>query len=287
MKNKVERIINRINSSDAIILEGAISVLSALYSDSAKILKIILKQAVNNKNTQKILTAAKAKKIETEFFSPDEIQKLEEYINNTGLYSIGKTHGGIIAVTLKREFLSPKELLLTLPEKQRRISIAIIEGIEDPYNLGYAARALYTQGIDALILPERDFGFSESTIEKASTGTFSKMPVAVFDKNINAKLDLINLLKRENFRIYCIDKKAPANFSSKVGDIFSVKFSDRTVFIIGGEKRGISKDFLRNADEIVRIPYAKNFAHSLAAQTAATVVSYEIHRQRISEKTKL
>ncbi|MCL1857880.1 MAG: hypothetical protein FWF92_01425 [Oscillospiraceae bacterium] len=285
MKNKAENIINQINSSNAIILEGAISVLSALFSDNSNILKIILKQGVENKNIQKILNAAKRKNIETEYFSPGEMQEFEENINNTGLYSIGKTHGGIIAIASKRKFLSPKELISQLPENQKYISVAIIEGIEDPYNLGYAARALYTQGIDGLILPERDFGFSESIIEKASTGTFSKMPVAVFSNNknnkkdINAKINLINLLKNAKFKIYCIDKKIPANSKIKISDIFDVKFDDRTVFIIGGEKRGISRDFLNNAGEIVKIPYAKDFSHSLAAQTAATVVAYEIHRQ--------
>jgi len=281
--NKIQRIINQINSSDAIILEGAISVLSALSSDdpnNSNILKIILKQGTENKNIQKILTAAKIKKTEIEIFSPDEMREFEDRINNTGLFSIGRTHGGIIAIASKRKFLSPEKLISVLPKAPEYASIAIIEGIEDPYNLGYAARALYTQGVDGLILPERDFGFSESIIEKASTGTFSKMPVAVFSKDITAKTDLIDLLKCENFRIYCIDKKAAVNSKIKISDIFGVKFADRTVFIIGGEKRGISKDFLNNADEIVKIPYAKDFSHSLAAQTAATVVSYEIHRQR-------
>jgi len=255
--------INQINNN-AIILEGAISVLSALDSEYSKILKIIIKQGVSNRNTQKILSAAKTKKIKTEFFSSDEIQELARK------YFIGKTHGGIIALTEKRRYLSPEDL--TAQNK----TIAIIEGIEDPYNLGYAVRALYTQGIDGLIIPERDFGFSESIIEKASTGTFYKMPVAVFSNN---KLELIKLLKANNFKIYCINHKAPAGAKIEVRDIFDVKFADRAVFIIGGEKRGISKDFLNNADEIVKIPYAKDFSHSLAAQTAATIVAYELHRQ--------
>ena len=277
MNNKTKSIINQINSSDAIILEGAISVLSVLSSDNSQVLKIILRRGAENKNTRKVLDAAKIKNIEVEVFSPEELRELEENISKAGLYSIGGTHGGIIAISKKRKFLSPRELLYNLKTLELA-TIAIIEGIEDPYNLGYAARALYTQGTDALILPERDFGFSESTIEKASTGTFSKMPVAAFE--IFAKTDLINLLKSEKFKIYCIDKKASANSTAKISDIFDVKFADKTVFIIGGEKRGISKDFLSNADEIVKIPYAKKFPHSLAAQTAATIVSYEIHRQR-------
>ena len=296
---KIEQIINQIHSSDAIILEGAISVLSVLSSDDSnnngfRILKIILPFDEDNKNAKKILKAAKTKNLEAdkiEFFSPEQMRELENILNDTGIYQnkIGRTHGGIIAITSKRKFLTPRELIYSL-KPSRAVSVAIIEGIEDPYNLGYAARALYTQGIDALILPERDFGFSESIIEKASTGTFSKMPTAVFSNDINisdksdinSKIELINFLKSENFRIYCIDKKIPASLKAEISckNIFDVEFSDRTVFIIGGEKRGISKDFLNNADEIVSIPYAKNFSHSLAAQTAATIVSYEIHRQK-------
>jgi len=262
--------------SDSIIIEGAISVLSALNSDYCKVIKIILKDGIKYNSVSEILTCAKAKNVETQFISEDEMRELtQNYSDFTG-----NTHGGIIAITSKRKFLSLNELILTLPKNKEQISIALIEGIEDPYNLGYAARALYTQGTNGLIIPERDFGFSEAVIEKSSTGTFSKMPVTVFGKASDAKRDLIELLKNEKFKIYCIDKKLPANSKVEFSDIFNVKFADRTVFIIGGEKRGISKDFLDNADEIVRIPYAKEFPHSLAAQTAATIAAYEIHRQR-------
>ncbi|MCL2776260.1 MAG: RNA methyltransferase [Oscillospiraceae bacterium] len=284
--NKIENIINQINSQNLIILEGTISVLSALSSHYARIAKVILKSDAGN--IQKILVAAKEKNIKVEYFSPAEFAEFEENINKSDLYSLGKTHGGIVALAEKRRFLTPEELLSLLP-RTVTASIAIIEGIEDPYNLGYAVRALYTQGTGGLILPERDFGFSESVIEKASTGTFSKMPIAVFSTSTaspdNPKINLLELLKSNGFKIYCINKKAPIHKESElqseiiVKDIFDLKFADRTVFIIGGEKRGISRDFLYNADEIVRIPYANDFAHSLAAQTVATIVSYEIHRQ--------
>lgn len=259
MKNN--DLIEKINAENLIILEGAISVLSAVYSDYSEIVKIIIN---SSKDAQKIIRAANNKNITIEEFPPDAFGELETSIK------LGKTHGGIIAFAKKRRFLPPQDLAAQAK------TIAIIEGIEDPYNLGYAVRALYTQGIDGLIMPERDFGFSESIIEKASTGTFYKMPAAVFSD----KLELIKLLKDNHFRIYCIDKKAPADSTAEVRDIFQVIFAEKNVFIIGGEKRGISKDFLKNADEIVRIPYANAFAYSLAAQTAATIISYEIHRQK-------
>ena len=254
----------KINAENLIILEGAISVLSAVYSDYAEVVKIII---MPGKDAPKILRAADIKRIEVEYREFDEFEA-----------RIGRTHGGIIALAKKRRFLTPDKLIFEGEHKVRPYSLAIIEGIEDPYNLGYAVRALYTQGTDGLILPERDFGFSESVIEKASTGTFYKMPTATFAGD--AKLELINLLKNNNFRIYCMGQKAPADSKAEVRDIFNIKFAARSAFIIGGEKRGISKDFLQGADEIVRIPYANAFAHSLAAQTAATIISYEIHRQR-------
>ena len=279
MKNKTEELVQRINAENLIILEGAISVLGALGSDYAKIVKIIIKSDLDNQNTRRILSSARFDFDMIEYFSRGEFNAFENMINKSGfLYSMGRTHGGIIALAEKRGFLTSEELIAG-PNAN---TLAIIEGIEDPYNLGYAVRALYTQGTDGLILPERDFGFSESVIEKASTGTFYKMPAAVY--RVNHRLELIKLLRDGNFRIYCVHHKAPADSQIQVRDIFGVTFADRSVFIIGGEKRGISKDFLNNADEIVKIPYAKDFSHSLAAQTAATVVAYEIHRQRKQNK---
>lgn len=280
-KNRIKDIVCQIKQG-AIILEGAISVLGVLSADSSRILTLILKQnAENSSGAKKILSAAKAKNIETAVFGPDEMTEFEKSVNGAGFCPLGKSHGGILATAARRKFLSLRELTDVLPKGQKYVSIAVIEGIEDPYNLGYAARAVYTQGIDALILPERDFGFSEATIEKASTGTFSKMPAAVFSKD---KASLTQILKSEGFTIYCIDKESPANSKAKQTDIFEVKFAARSVFIIGGEKRGISGDFLAAADEIVKIPYANAFEHSLAAQSAATIVSYEIHRQRAAGK---
>jgi len=267
-RDKIEKLVKQINAENLIILEGAISVLSALRSDYCEITKVILKLDLENNNTRKIVDAARFDIIE--YFSYAELGIFEEMLNGENVYRLGKTHGGIIALARKRRYLTPLELA-----EQAQV-IAVIEGIEDPYNLGYAVRALYTQGVDGLLLPERDFGFSESIIEKASTGTFYKMPVAVFSD----KPALIELLKDRDFTLYCVNHKAPPDSQAEVRDIFQVRFAERAVFIIGGEKRGISRVFLQNADEIVRIPYANAFSHSLAAQTAATIVAYEIHRQR-------
>ena len=250
---------------ELIVLEGAISVLSAVYSEYAEVVKIILRAehtgAVRGP-AQKVLRAARAKNIEIEYGFDG--------------FAGGRTHGGIIALAKKRRFSEPAALLA------KAQTVAVIEGIEDPYNLGYAVRALYTQGTDGLILPERDFGLSESVIEKASTGTFYKMPAATF-KN-GAKPELVKLLKTAGFRVYCVNHKAPEGSRAELRDIFDVKFAEKSAFVIGGEKRGISRDFLLSADEIIRLPYANAFAHSLAAQTAATIVAYELHRQRAASQ---
>ena len=284
---KIADLAEQIKAQNAVIFEGAISAAGALERGGSKVLKIIAKQGIDNRGALKVVSAAKAKNVEVVVLSPEEMREFEERMDSSGLYSLGRSHGGIFAVAEKRTFLTPEELMRVLPKEQTYVSIAVIEGVEDPYNLGYAARAVYTQGTDALILPERDFGFSEATIEKASTGTFSKLPVAVFSKDKKDKSDktaLTNLLKGEGFTIYCIDKKAPANAKKAAAGIFGVKFAKRAVFVVGGEKRGISGEFLLEADEIVAIPYARPFSHSLAAQTAATIVAYEIHRQRAENK---
>ena len=263
MKNSIDE--TYINDEDIIILEGEISVLSVMNHSPQRIRKIILKDGIKYVNAGKVLDTAKAKNIRIEFSSPANIEKLTN----------GKTHGGIIALASKRNFLSVQELFSSLDTTKNNISIAVLEGIEDPYNLGYTIRALYTQGTDALIMQERELDFSEALIEKASTGTFSIMNIAVFGKSENDKAELVEFLKNTGFTIYCIDKRKNAE------SIFDVCFSNKTAFIIGGEKRGISKAFTDKTDKFVQIPYkcGDSFAYSLTTQTAATIISYEIHRQ--------
>lgn len=260
------------NGEDIIVLEGEISVLSIMNQNPQRICKIILKDGIKYKNVSRVLDTAKIKNIKVEFLPLESIEKLTN----------GKTHGGVIALATKRKFLSIHELFLLLNKTIKTknniaasISIAILEGTEDPYNLGYAIRALYTQGVDALIMQDRDLNFSEAVIEKASTGTFSMMNIAVFGKSDNEKAEIADFLKNEGFTLYCIDKRKDAE------SIFNINFADKTAFVIGGEKRGISKIFIDMADKFVQIPYncEDNFAYSLTTQTAATIISYEIHRQ--------
>ena len=258
------------NAEDLIILEGEISVLGIMTRNPERILKIIIKDGIKYNNAQKILDTAKTQNIKVEFQSLENIEKL----------TAGKTHGGIIAVAAKRKFLSVQELLdsfdlIDTPDTAKnKLSIAILEGIEDPYNLGYAVRALYAQGTTALIVPERDLNFSETIVEKASTGTFSMMNIATFGKSDDEKIKIIDGLKNIGFTLYCIDKRKDAK------SLFDTSFSTKTAFLIGGEKRGISKIFVERADKFVQIPYfGDSFAYSLTAQTSATIISYEIHRQ--------
>ena len=258
---------NAENTEDLIILEGEISVLGIMTRNPERILKIIIKDGIKYNNAQKILDTAKTQNIKVEFQSLENIEKL----------TAGKTHGGIIAVAAKRKFFSVQELLdlIDTPDTPKnKLSIAILEGIEDPYNLGYAVRALYAQGTTALIVPERDLNFSETIVEKASTGTFSMMNIATFGKSDDEKIKIVDSLKSIGFTLYCIDKRKDAE------SLFDTSFSTKTAFLIGGEKRGISKIFVERADKFVQIPYSgDSFAYSLTAQTSATIISYEIHRQ--------
>ena len=253
------------NYKNTIVLEGEISVLSVMNNNPERIRSIILKDGIKYNNASRVLDTAKNKNIKTEFWTTENIEKITN----------GKNHGGIIAIAAKKDFLSVQELFLLFDNAKDNISIAVLEGIEDPYNLGYAVRALYTQGVDALIIQERDLDFSEPIIEKASTGTFSMMNTAVFGKSDNEKAELSDFLKSNAFTIYCVDKRKDAE------SIFNINFAKRTAFVIGGEKRGISKIFADKADKFIQIPYNCNdsFAYSLTSQTAATIISYEIHRQ--------
>ena len=242
-----------------IILEGAISVLAVLESDPSRIGAVLIRRGLTSPAAEKVRRFAEIRGVTVRFADDGEIGEL----------TAGRSHGGIIAAAEKRGYNTAEEIV-----SQARDAVALIEGIEDPYNLGYAARAAYTQGIGALLLPRRDFGDSEAAVERASTGTFSRIPAALFSSGPGEKAALISTFKAGGYSVYCIDNKKGAK------SIFEVRFKDKALIIVGGEKRGISREFAAAADESAAIPYARPFPHSLAAQTALSIAAFELHRQR-------
>ena len=143
----------------------------------------------------------------------------------------------------------------------------LIEGIEDPYNFGYAIRSLYACGVDGIVLSPRNWMSAAGVVCRSSAGASELLPMFTCDG-----VEAAGIFRRLGYRICC------AGIRDSVSS-FDADLTKPIFLIVGGEKRGISRALLDTADTIVRIDYGREFAGSLSAASAASMLGYEVLRQ--------
>ncbi len=177
--------------------------------------------------------------------------------------AIGQSHGGILARCSERNI----PMLGEHPIKENGFYV-MLEGIEDPYNFGYALRSLYAAGADGVILSPRNWMSAAGVVCRSSAGASEQIPMFLCESSESAA----EIFKALGYRLICADlpNSVPVYETDLCLPIF---------LVVGGEKRGISRTMLDKADSIVRIDYGRDFPAALSAASAATVLGFEIFRQ--------
>ncbi len=174
----------------------------------------------------------------------------------------GTTHGGIVAECTDRAIPS-----LTADSLPKGGFAVMLEGIEDPFNFGYALRTLYAAGADAVILSPRNWMHAAGTVCRSSAGASELLPLYIADG-----MDAARIAKAVGYKVVC------AGIRDSVS-AFDADLKKPVFLIVGGEKRGISRALLNEADTVVRLDYGREFRGSLSTASAASVLAYEILRQ--------
>lgn len=236
------------------IFEGKISVKAALFSPYRKIEKIMIDRTKKDRDTAFIFRKAKEKNIPVQLLQRSEIDALCE----------GKTHGGVIAICNDRSYQELDSLM------NEHSFIAIVEGVEDPFNFGFVLRSLYAAGVDGIIMPPRNWTSAASTLAKSSAGASESLKM-VISENME---ETLQTLKKNGIKIVC------ANRDENAIEMYDYDFKQKVCICIGGEKRGLSKTILNASDQDVYIPYQNDFKNALSAASASTILAYEVLRQR-------
>lgn len=181
--------------------------------------------------------------------------------------TIGTTHGGIIAQCTERPLPSLEDAILTQNFFSDQGFYVLLEGIEDPYNFGYALRSLYAAGVDGVILCPRNWMGAAGVVARSSAGASERLSMAVCEPEIAVKL-----FHEHQYRVLC------AGIRDSVS-LYEADMRRPLLLVVGGEKRGISRAVLDAADTVVRIDYGREFRGSLSAASAATVLGFEVLRQ--------
>lgn len=178
-------------------------------------------------------------------------------------HTVGASHGGIIALCSERAY--PR---LTKESIIENGFYVMIEGIEDPYNFGYALRSIYASGADGIILSERNWLSAAGVVCRSSAGASERLETFI------ATDDFIEIFKSKGYQVVCADIKNSVS-------VYEANLKKPIFLIVGGEKRGISSSILNKADQIIRIDYGRKFDSALSAASAATILAFEIYRNNI------
>ena len=167
-------------------------------------------------------------------------------------------HQGCAAETKGYSYAS-FEQILNAAKKETRPIVVLLDGINDPHNLGAILRSCDVFGVCGVIMPKHNQVMLNATVAKTSAGAINFVPVAIAN-NLN---QTIALMKKKGYWIVSSDGSATTNYQD-------INYDFPVGLIIGSEGEGISSLVLKNSDYIVKIPmYGK--VNSLNASVAAGI----------------
>lgn len=192
------------------------------------------------------------------------------YVTKERLDQMSETgkHQGVLAHAAAYTYAEVEDILKIAEEKGEPAFLFILDGIEDPHNLGAILRTANLAGAHGVIIPKRRAVGLTSTVAKTSAGAINYVPVAKVT-NLTATIEE---LKKKGLWFVCADM---------TGDLmYKVNLKGPIGLVIGGEGDGVSRLVKETCDMTAAIPM-KGDIDSLNASVAAGVLAYEIVRQRM------
>ena len=235
---------------------GVRAVIEAIEAGST-VDKIFLKQDTTGELTQELTALAKDHNIPIQRVPLEKLNRLTR-----------KNHQGVVAFISPVAYYDIEEIVARIYEEGKIPSIIILDGITDTRNFGAIARTADCAGIDAILIPERGSVSVTPESIKTSAGALFHIPVCRC-RNLT---DTVRILKASGIKIIGASEKTE----------FSYTQADMAVpvgVIMGAEDTGISRQLLRECDQLVSIPMKGNIS-SLNVSVAAGIMMYEIVRQR-------
>ena len=192
------------------------------------------------------------------------------YVSKERLDQLSETHHhqGVIAIAAAYDYASVDDILAKAREKGEAPFIFLLDGIEDPHNLGAIIRTANLAGAHGVIIPKHRAVGLTATVARTSAGALNFTPVAKVT-NLGAAMDE---LKKEGLWFVCADMKGEVMYRQNLTGPIGL--------VIGNEGEGVSRLVREKCDFTASIPM-KGDIDSLNASVAAGVLAYEIVRQRL------
>lgn len=237
-------------------IEGRNAVIEA-YRSGKPIDKLFIQDGLHDGPIQTILREAKKAGTDVRFVSGQRLDQMSET----------KKHQGVIAMAAAYEYAELEDLINKAKEKDEDPFFILLDGIEDPHNLGAIIRTANLAGAHGVIIPKHRACPLTATVAKASAGALAYTPVAKVT-NLNKTMDQ---LKEIGMWFVCARMDAP--------EMYDVNLTGPIGLVIGNEGDGVSRLVAENCDMAASIPMVGDI-DSLNASVSCGVLAYEIVRQR-------
>jgi len=233
-----------------VVLSGIHPVAEALRAGTP-LDRILVAQGAGGPRLQEIIDLARKGNVPLRFEPRAALERLAG----------SPAHQGVVALGAARKYAD----LESVAESEL---LVVLDGVEDPHNLGAIIRTAHAAGAGAVIIPERRAASVTDVVAKAAAGALEHLPV-VRVTNVNRALED---LKERGFWIYGLDERGTQAHDQ-------TDYAQRSVLVLGGEGKGLHDQVRKNCDVILRIPMAGKIS-SLNVSVAAGVVLFEWRRRR-------
>jgi 23S rRNA (guanosine2251-2'-O)-methyltransferase len=240
-------------------LAGINSIMEAL-NGKRKIHKIYIQEGRGGKRIEELLQLAEKRGVYWQYVDK---QRLDQ------MYTIAN-HQGVIAQADSFEYSTIEAILEHAALSGQEAFILILDGIEDPQNMGSIIRTAECAGVHGVIVPKHNSSEITPAVVRASAGAVEHMLIATETNLVNA----IKTLKKQGLWVIAADMDGEQ-------DYFRCQLPSPTALVVGGEGQGIRRLVKENCDMVVRIPMG-GAIQSLNASVAAGLIIYEVLRQRQS-----
>jgi len=217
--------------------------------------RIVIARGRHGERMEEIVRRARSRGVPVRFEDRPQLDRLAG----------SREHQGVVAVAAARSAVELEDLLA---QKSSRPLLILLDGVEDPQNLGAIVRTSLAAGADGVVIPERRAAGLTETVSRASAGAIEHLPVARV-KNLARAMEE---LKEAGYWLVGLDEAAPRKYTE-------ADFQGPTAIILGGEGRGLHELTRKRCDFLVSIP-TTGPVRSLNVSVAAGIVLFEVVRQR-------
>ena len=238
-------------------VEGRNSVTELLKSGK-DINKLYVQKGEKHGSINEIIKLAKQNKVVITELDRAKLDQMSESHN----------HQGVIAIVPPYEYCDVDGILEYAKSKNESPFILILDGIEDPHNLGSIIRTAECSGVHGIIIPKRRSVQVNATVNKTSAGAAQYVKVA----RVNNLTETIKYLKENDVWIYGTDIEGKCYYNEQ-------KYNGGVAIVIGSEGFGMSRLVKENCDFLVKIPMVGKI-NSLNASVSAGILMYEVFNQR-------